>query len=593
MKVPIVILPFKNLSPEGQQEYFADGLTEEIIYALGKIDELKVISRTSSFYFKDKNLPISEIADQLGVEVVLEGSVRIHKEEVRISTQLIKVQDDVPFWSESWDRKMDNIFELQDEISLLIAERLREHIGHFEISDHLIDPPAENITAYEWYLKGKYHFKQWNPKDVKQSISCYEKAVSLDPNHIESYLGLGDSYSFLATTQFGPREESWERSVFYTQKAQQLDPNHPGVNYQMAQMAFFTNANFGQAASYALKAITSRPTFIEAQQFMAFLYILRGEMEKARKHLQLALGTDPLNQETRFYEGYFHYRNGDFYEAIDTFHGLMDANPNNLPAFVTLCYVLMINGESNKVIEMIESIGKDLLIPDERLGLLTLANTFNEDKEAIASLLYELENQALEDSSFQAHSYLFLAFTNLNRVDDAFDWLKEAMDKKSSILLLTFSDPLAKNLRSDPRYLEWHKKIYPAIPTLSKKESTKKTLLDEKKADQYHRVLVEFVDEEMPFLNPQLTLRSLADQVRIHANQLSWLLNKKIGKNFNEYINLHRLEHFKQLVKDPANSHISLLGLAYESGFNSKTVFNTFFKKQEGMTPKQYHTSLP
>jgi AraC-like DNA-binding protein len=190
--------------------------------------------------------------------------------------------------------------------------------------------------------------------------------------------------------------------------------------------------------------------------------------------------------------------------------------------------------------------------------------------------------------AFQAHSYLFLAYANLANFDEAFDWLSSAMEMKSSVLLLSFTDPLVQDLKEDPRYAEFHKKLYPAVTAKTKPEEKKNPLLDASMENNYAQKLQEFMAQEEPYLNPGLTLRLLAAQMEIHPNQLSWLLNERFGKNFNSFINDYRIARFKQLALDPSNKHISLIGLAYESGFNSKTVFNTYFKKVEGVTPKAY-----
>ena len=179
----IAVLPFVNMSSSVDNEYFSDGMTEEIINALAKIKELKVTSRTSSFFFKNRNIPISEIGNELKVSTILEGSIRLASKQMRITAQLIDVADDFHFWSETWDRELDNIFEIQDEISLIIADKLREHFGHFEIQEHLVEKQTDNINAYEYSLKAKFLRNKWNPEDVKTAISLYEKALELDPNH--------------------------------------------------------------------------------------------------------------------------------------------------------------------------------------------------------------------------------------------------------------------------------------------------------------------------------------------------------------------------------------------------------------------------
>ena len=174
----IAVLPFVNTSTSSENEYFSDGITEEIINALSKIKSLKVTSRTSSFFFKNKNVPIKQIGKELNVAAILEGSVRLSGNTIRITAQLIQAEEDFHFWSETWDRKLENIFEIQDEISLLIAEKLREQFGHFEIQDHLVGKQTDNIEAYEYSLKAKFHFNKWNPEDIRIAISLYDKALS-------------------------------------------------------------------------------------------------------------------------------------------------------------------------------------------------------------------------------------------------------------------------------------------------------------------------------------------------------------------------------------------------------------------------------
>ncbi len=153
----IAVLPFKNMSSNDENEYFCDGMTEEIINALAKISSLKVTSRTSSFHFKNKELPIPEIAETLGVSIILEGSTRLAGDTIRITAQLIQAEGDFHFWSETWDRELKNIFEIQDEISLIIADKIRENFGHFELADHLYTKRTGNINAFEYSLMARFH----------------------------------------------------------------------------------------------------------------------------------------------------------------------------------------------------------------------------------------------------------------------------------------------------------------------------------------------------------------------------------------------------------------------------------------------------
>ncbi len=584
----IAVLPFLNMSAEKENEYFSDGITEEIINALSQLENLKVISRTSSFYFKKKEIPLREIATQLGVANILEGSVRFSGTRVRITAQLIQARDDFHFWSETWDRSMDNIFEIQDEISLIIAERLREQSGHFEIGEHLVEKQTENLDAYTYSLKARYHFNRWNPLDMQKSIELYKKALDLDPDHVESHIGIADAYSFMATTEFLPRETTWALNVSHTQKAYKLDPENAAVHYQLANLAFFTEFDFQKAATHNFRALELMPNYPNAQQFMAFLYLLNGEEGKAANHIEQALDIDPLNQETLFYKAYYLYRTAAYDEARSLLKIILEKNPLNIPANIVRAYCFLKLGRYNETLAAMDEMPDEIALPDERLGIRCLAYILKGDQAKSLNCFDELALKAKNESAFQAHSYLFLAYVSMGKPDEAFAWLEEALQLKSSVLLLTFSDPLAEDLRKDPRYADFQLRLYGEALKEHSGIQNSTPLLDEETVQGYSSSLLQYMKEEQPYLNPGISLRGLASLVEIHPNQLSWLLNQKMEKNFNEFINHYRVKHFKNLAGDPDNAHISLLGLAYESGFNSKTVFNTYFKKETGMTPSEY-----
>ena len=591
-EIHIAVLPFLNISANPENEYFSDGITEEIINALAGIKDLKVISRTSSFYFKNRQIPLKDIAQKLNADIILEGSVRRSGNQVRITAQLINAAEDYHFWSTAWDRKLENIFEVQDEISLLIADKLREELGHFEIKDHLVEPQTESLDVFQLNLKARFHFNKWNPEDVQQAIDFWEKAIKIDDHHVESHLGLADAYGFLATTEVLPRAEGWQKAIDNTQHALRLNPNDAGAHYQLANIEFFTNCDFAAASRHNLRSIELKSNYPEAQQFMSFLYILRGDMERGLKHLKLALEINPLSQETWFYRAFYLYRSGNYVEALQQLSECLQHNPRNIPAFVVKAYVLIKLKRYEHIINMLDEAPASVVLPGEDLGLRCLVAILQNEKDRIKDYLEQLKESAKDPQGFQAHSYLFIAYVNLNEFEKAFDWLAQSLKKKSSIFLLSFSDPLVQELRKASQYAIFHKQLYPPILGDSVNNGHKKELLDVPTASKYDEQLSQLMLQEEPFLNPNLTLRSLAAQLEIHPNQLSWLLNNSYGKNFNSFINDYRINRFKELVEDPANSHISLIGLAFESGFNSKTVFNTYFKKSEGITPGAFQKQL-
>ncbi|CAN0510081.1 unnamed protein product, partial [Scytosiphon promiscuus] len=183
----IAVLPFKNISSDPENEYFADGMTEELINALSKINGLKVTARTSSLVYKNKQVDVRHVGNNLGVSTVLEGSIRKAKDAVRITAQLIRTDNGFHIWSESFDRKLENIFELQDEVSLLIVDKIRENFGHIEIEEQLVKSQTHNIEAYQYYLKGRFYQLNWKLEDFSTAIEFYKQSIKLDPNYFQPF----------------------------------------------------------------------------------------------------------------------------------------------------------------------------------------------------------------------------------------------------------------------------------------------------------------------------------------------------------------------------------------------------------------------
>jgi len=583
----IAVLPFVNMSASEENEYFSDGITEEIINALAQISNLKVTSRTSSFYFKNRNIPITEIGNELNVSTILEGSIRLASKQMRITAQLIDVADDFHFWSETWDRELENMFEIQDEISLIIADKLREHFGHLEIQEHLVEKQTDNIDAYEYSLKAKFLRNKWNPEDVKTAIALYEKALELDPNHHESHVGLADCFSFMGTTGFMPFEEAWGKTIKYTNQALELNSRSSGVHYQLSNQAFFIECNYGKSLREMKKAIELNSNNAEAQQFLSFLYIIAGEREKALDHLEIAHCLNPLSDETHFFRAYYHYMTEDYPRSLELLDICLSSNDKNIPAHSIKPLCLLKLDRFDEVISYFDNIPADVVIEQEKTGAIGLAYSLKKDAVNASRYLEKLSIQAKEAYGYTADSYLFMMSAVNGDSDQAFGWVAQAIEKKSSLLLLRYTDPLVAPIKEDPRYDALKLSIY-RTDEFEEPIKPKTALLDTNTTTKYSGRLLAHISEYKPYLNPDLSLRDLANQIDIHPNQLSWILNNSIGLNFNEFINQYRIEAFKLNAKAQENENITIEGLAYESGFNSKTVFNSYFKRETGLTPRQF-----
>ncbi len=576
------------MSSNEESEYFCDGLTEEIINALAKINGLKVTSRTSSFFFKNKDIQVTKIGKNLNVSTLLEGSVRLSQDKIRITAQLIEVQSDFHFWSETWDRNLEDVFAVQDEISLLIADKIRENFGHFEIEDKLVTKQTDYIEAYQLYLKGNYHFQKWNPEDLELSKNYYIKALEIDPNHAQSNFGLSQYYSMMAGLGFLPKDETYEIARNFVNKAIKLNPQLPEAHYGLASVSYWYEWNLKKAIQHLNKALSVNPNFAPAYIHFAFHYCSLKKIKKALEHIEIAISLDPLSSEVYFAKGYIHYFMEDYAASIKNLDISLDLNPINLLAIIIKACCWLKQKKEYLVIDYFTSDLPATIDNATKYGLLGITYSILKDTEKKAVYI-DLLNKEIESSKGdRAQFFMFLIWIHSGKKRKALNWLKGVLDTKPPLMLTMFGDPMLSSIAQDLEYNEILNNIFSSTFILEEKKVKKKDLLTTEQKNKYAKKLIHSIDVETSYLNPDLTLKGLAEQLSIHPNQLSWLINHEFNKNFNEFINHYRVEAFKQISKDPKNSHITLIGLAYDSGFNSKTVFNTSFKKETGMTPIQY-----
>ena len=276
----------------------------------------------------------------------------------------------------------------------------------------------------------------------------------------------------------------------------------------------------------------------------------------------------------------------DYKKSLVILDKCLTVNDKNIPAHSVKLTCLLKLKRYDEVLNYFDSMPPEIVILGDKTGLLAVAYALKKDKENTDKYLNLLLEQSKDPDGFTADSYLFMLYAVLEDNEKAFAWVKQALEKKTPLLALRYSGPIVNSIKGDPRYSAYQKQIFKTSETKSKPK--KKGLLDQVAIKTYTDLLLTYVKEMEPYLDSNLSLRSLAEQIGIHPNQLSWLLNESIGKNFNEFINQYRFETFKKIVQNPKNANLTIEGLAYDSGFNSKTVFNTFFKKETGLTPKQF-----
>ena len=582
----IAVLPFVNMSADPENEYFCDGITEEIINALTTVKGLKVIARTSSFAFKNKNIDVRTIGDQLGVSTILEGSVRKVKNRVRITVQLVSTTDGTHFWSKNFDRDLEDIFALQDEISLLIADQIRENFGHLNIQEHLIEAPTQNMEAYDLYLKGRYQHLKWDGQGIANAVKLYEQCVTIDPSFALPYFGLAFSYAMYGS--WGNNKGLLQLSKENLSKGFNLDKQSYIGYFSKGTLSFWGHWDFINAHKSFQKAVELNPSYTEAEECLCELYSAVGHFEKALWHADNILKINPLSANHYFTKANIHYLNEDYTKALECIETSLSINPDFAHSIALKQLCLILSKDYEKLNDFLDQTPLAER-PEECRVLYKLVNP--EDKIDID--ISRVGIMIKKDIGAALFPWQLFLLVHLDKHEMALDFLEENIKIRTGQVINFMNIPLLKPLHRYQRFQDliqstFRIELLPPDPKKQIRIATPKALMSAAEIDMTLEIFARGMKEEKWFQNPSLSLRKLAENVNISSNKLSWLLNERIGQNFNEYINSFRLENFKEIALNPANSHLTLLALAYESGFNSKSVFNAFFKKNEGMTPKAW-----
>ncbi|NNF21534.1 MAG: tetratricopeptide repeat protein, partial [Saprospiraceae bacterium] len=322
LKKNLAVLPFMNIGSSEEDEFFCDGITEEILNVLAKIDGMQITSRTSSFYYKNKSINIREIGETLGVDYILEGSIRRAGDKIRITAQLIQTKDDYHLWSQKFDRNLEDVFAVQDEISSIIANKLTETLQ--------LKPsrPSKRRTvdskAHEAYLKGRYFFNRWSPETVRQGIREYEKAITIDPLYAEAYSGQAACFIFLAMT--GYDSEGMKKALGLAEKAFQLNPENAETVLALAMVRSLHQKDFTSADMYFTKALNLNPDSAAAHHYYAMHLVHTGQLDEAMIEYKRAAELDPLSLAINTDYVTALYVKGKYEEALAQVDAVLELN---------------------------------------------------------------------------------------------------------------------------------------------------------------------------------------------------------------------------------------------------------------------------
>ncbi|MBN1569388.1 MAG: protein kinase [Acidobacteria bacterium] len=443
----LAVLPFANLSGDKENEYFSDGLTEEIINTLTQLPDLQVAARTSSFFFRGKEGDIREIGARLNVENVLEGSVRKSDNRIRITVQLISVADGYHVWSERYDREMTDIFAIQDEISQAIADKLRIKLGS---AGPGIKRYTENVEAYNLYLKARYYGQKFTPESMDKSKKYYEQAIAVDGKYALAWSGLAGFYYNLGYLGYMPPKAANAQAGKAILKALDLDASLAEAQ-SMSAVLYAGDYDWKSAEEKFRKAMELDPKSQDVLNDYVYFYLVpMGRLDEAIAHAQKVLALDPLSPFLQWRLGVWYYLKRQWNPAIDQFQKALQLDPQYLYAHIFLGLVYVQIGNQGEAIRHVESaaqlVGDSPSAVQLRSWIYALTGRGNESRKLLGEL------HGIARTAYVSPWGFAWIYLGLGEADQCFEWLNKAVEEREGMALFLHLYPFMDPLRPDPRY---------------------------------------------------------------------------------------------------------------------------------------------
>lgn len=454
----IAVLPFVNMSNDPEQEFFSDGMSEEILNSLAHLKELKVAGRTSSFQFKGKNLDLREVGDKLGVTNVLEGSVRKQGNRLRITAQLINVEDGFHLWSERYDRDIDDIFAIQDEIALAITEKLKVTLLDND-RQLLTKSHTQNTTAHNLYLKGKFEWNKRNKEGFLKSIDYYNQAIQEDPQYSLAYAGMADSFTLLCGYHILSPEASISKAKKAAEKAMAFNAKLAEAYEATGHIEFLSGFDWRKAEENYKNAIELNPGFATARQRFALILTLMGRFDEAFEEVMTAQELDPLSRIINTDVGLMHLLMGNLEKSINKCREVLELDPDFSVALFVQGLAFEQSGKAELAISNFQKGAKVSGNNPIALSALGHALAIHGDIHGSLQILQELES--LSQKQFVSPYCHAVIYAGLDKAKEVFHFLNKAIDEMSSWMIhLHFStDPRFKEFKKDIRFTELLRRI--------------------------------------------------------------------------------------------------------------------------------------
>lgn len=481
----MAVLPFKDMSPQRDQDYFCEGLAEELINALTQVKDLKVAARSSSFSFKGKDADIREIGKALNVGTVLEGSVQKSGNSLCITAQLINVSDGCHLWSERFDRTMEDIFAIQDEISMAVVDKLKGKLLE-EDKEKITKRHTANKDALNLYLKGLYFWNRRNEGDMIKAVDFYQGAIDKDPNYAHPYVGIADVFNILGQWSFIHPKDAHTKSKAMLQKAMEIDSSLSELYSSLAFMTMGFEWDFPTAENYLLRSIELNPQNAMAHAWHAEMLATVGRNEEAIAEAKKAIECDPLFSLIHSLLGVILAVTGQVDEDREQLDKAIAMNPDNpMPYLFQGMLYLLRPAFSEKAIEYLEKpaefeitfaygwMGAGYAMAGKRDKALKILEKLDKiEKERYIPPLKKIGvylKPGLKHFRFMKRKYVApllkaLVYLRLNMQEEALEWVEKAAQERdyffpAMIIMDRFDFPWAEEVKADPRFKALQKKI--------------------------------------------------------------------------------------------------------------------------------------
>jgi TolB-like protein/DNA-binding SARP family transcriptional activator/Tfp pilus assembly protein PilF len=454
----MAVLPFADLSPNGDQEYFSDGITEELINRLAQVEGLRVVARTSAFAFKGRQIDVRDVGTQLNVATVLEGSVRKAGNRVRITAQLVNVADGYHIWSQTYERDMEDVFAIQEEISNAIVATLTGTLAGAVESD-AIAAPAVAPEAYDLYLKGRhslylkgrYAWYRRTEEGMRTALSYFEQATAIAPDYARAHAGLADAYAVLGFYDYIPPHEAFPKAEAAAARALELDPALAGPHSTLGYVALYYHWDWPRAEHSFQQSITMDSTYSTAHQWYANFLTARERFAEAEREMRRAQELDPLSLIANAALGWVLFYAGEYERAVEQCRQTLELDADYAVALLWSGWALE---ELNRFGEAIDVHRRAVALTSSStlfVAALARAHARAGERDRAVALLREIETRGRTTGYVPSYEIAKI-HEALGDRDRAIESLEEAFRQRSHSMVFLKVDPQLRGLRSDPRF---------------------------------------------------------------------------------------------------------------------------------------------